>query len=45
LVRGSGRPVVTQETGFNKFNPTGEGLFAFSNPEEAVEAINRIAGD
>jgi hypothetical protein len=30
---------------FSKFIPNGEGLFAFSNPEEAVEAINRIAGD
>ena len=25
----AGRPVVTQETGFSKFVPTGKGLFAF----------------
>ena len=25
----AGRPVVTQSTGFEKFVPTGEGLFAF----------------
>jgi hypothetical protein len=41
----AGRPVVTQETGFSKFIPTGEGLFSFSSMEEASEAINKIAGD
>ena len=39
----TGRPVVTQDTGFGKFLPTGEGLFAFRTMEEilaAFEAIN-----
>jgi hypothetical protein len=38
----SGRPVVTQETGWSKFIPTGEGLFAFSNETEAIEAIREV---
>ena len=41
----AGRPVVTQDTGFGKFVPTGSGLFAFSTMEEAVEALARINGD
>ena len=27
----AGRPVITEDTGFGKFTPTGRGLFAFSN--------------
>jgi hypothetical protein len=41
----AGRPVVTQDTAFGKFVPTGEGLFAFSTLEEAVDALARINGD
>jgi hypothetical protein len=41
----SGRPVVTQETGFSRFIPTGEGLFAFGTMEEAVAAIETIEAD
>jgi hypothetical protein len=41
----AGRPVVTQETGFSKLIPTGEGLFAFSTREEIVDAFARIAAD
>jgi hypothetical protein len=41
----AGRPVVTQDTGFGKFVPTGEGLFAYSTTEEAAAAIEAIAGD
>jgi hypothetical protein len=41
----AGRPVVTQETGFSKFVPTGEGLFAFSTQEEVVEAFARVDRD
>ena len=40
----AGRPVVTQDTGFGAFVPTGEGLFGFSDVDEAaaaIEAINR----
>jgi hypothetical protein len=41
----AGRPVVTQDTGFAKFVPTGEGLFAYSTTEEAAAAIEAIASD
>jgi hypothetical protein len=41
----SGRPVVTQETGFSETLPTGQGLFAFSTLEEAIERIDRINAD
>src|SRR5262249_38963307 len=41
----AGRPVVTQDTAFGKFVPTGEGLFAFRSLEDATEAIRAIAGD
>lgn len=41
----AGRPVVTQETGFSKRIPVGEGLFAFETREEAVDALARIAAD
>jgi hypothetical protein len=41
----SGRPVVTQETGFSDNLPTGEGLFAFSTLEEAAAAVETIAAD
>jgi hypothetical protein len=39
----AGKPVITQETGFSKFLPTGLGLFSFQTLEDippAVEAIN-----
>lgn len=38
----AGRPVITEDTGFGKFVPTGEGLFAFSNMNEALAAIDTI---
>jgi len=41
----AGRPVVTQDTAFGKFVPTGEGLFAFSTMEEVVDALARINRD
>ena len=40
----SGRPVIAQETGFSRFLPTGEGLFAFETSGDvlaAIEAMNR----
>jgi hypothetical protein len=40
----SGKPAVVQDTGFSEELPCGEGLFAFSNLDEAVagiEAVNR----
>jgi hypothetical protein len=41
----AGRPVVIQETGFSENIPTGEGIFAFSNVEEASGAIAMIEAD
>ncbi|MGH7966076.1 MAG: glycosyltransferase [Candidatus Binatia bacterium] len=41
----AGKPVVTQETGFSKFIPTGQGLFAFSNMDAAVAALETINAD
>jgi hypothetical protein len=41
----SGKPVVTQDTGFTSIIPTGNGLFAFSTMEQAVDAIARINAD
>jgi hypothetical protein len=41
----SGRPVVTQASGFDRWLPTGEGLFSFSTMNEAADALNKIAGD
>src|SRR5262249_2266865 len=38
----SGRPVIAQETGFSRYLSTGAGLFAFSNPAEALLAIDEI---
>jgi glycosyltransferase involved in cell wall biosynthesis len=41
----AGRPVITQDTGFAEVLPTGEGLFAFSTVEEAVEAVAQVAAN
>lgn len=41
----AGRPVITQETGWSKYIPVGEGLFAFSNESEALEAIREVSGN
>jgi hypothetical protein len=39
------RPVVVQDTGFSEIIPCGEGVLAFNNLEEAVEAIRRVESD
>lgn len=39
------RPVITQETGFSNILPTGEGLFAFSDGEEAAAAVESVNRD
>lgn len=39
----SGRPVVTQETGFSRWLEAGRGVLAFRSPEEAAEAIARVS--
>jgi hypothetical protein len=38
----AGKPVVTQETGFSKYLPTGMGLFAFHSLDDALTAIEAI---
>ena len=38
----SGRPVLAQDTGFADCHPAGEGLLAFSTPEEALAGIEAI---
>jgi hypothetical protein len=38
----SGRPVLTQQTGFSEWLPTGAGLLAFSTPDEACDGIQEI---
>lgn len=41
----AGKPVVTQDSNFGKFIPTGEGLFAYSTMDEAVDALAQINAD
>jgi hypothetical protein len=41
----SGRPVVTQDTGFARFLPAGEGVFAFDSTEEALTGIDAVRSD
>jgi hypothetical protein len=41
----AGRPVVTQDTGFGKVLPTGEGLFAFRSIEDILAAFDAIESD
>jgi hypothetical protein len=41
----AGKPVITQDTGFGSYLPTGEGLFAFSTLEEILAAIDTINSD
>jgi hypothetical protein len=38
----SGRPVVTEDTGFSRWLSVGHGLLSFSSPEEAVEAVAKV---
>lgn len=41
----AGRPVITQDTGFGKFVPTGRGLFAFQTMDDILSAIDAIHTD
>lgn len=41
----AGRPVITQETGFSKFLPTGKGLFGFRTMEDILVAVDVIERD
>lgn len=37
--------MITQETGFSKFLPAGEGLFGFRTMDEILAAVDRIETD
>jgi hypothetical protein len=37
--------VITQETGFSKFLPTGKGLFAFTTMDDVLAAVDAIESD
>ena len=41
----AGRPVITQETGFSKFLPTGKGLFGFKTMDDILKAVDTIESD
>ncbi len=41
----SGRPVILQATGYERWLPTGEGAFAFATLEESLEALDHINTD
>lgn len=41
----SGRPVVTQETGWSAYIPAGEGLFACQDAEGAAAALHAVSAD
>jgi hypothetical protein len=41
----AGRPVITQETGFSKFLPTGAGLHAFRTMDDVLAAVDAIESD
>lgn len=38
----AGKPVVTEETGWSEYVPSGNGLIAFNNMESAIEAIMNV---
>jgi ATP-binding cassette, subfamily B, bacterial len=41
----AGRPVIVQDTGFGAALPTGEGLFAFADVDQAADAVAAVATD
>jgi hypothetical protein len=41
----AGRPALVQDTGWSAHLPTDAGLLTFSTPEEALDGLQRIAGD
>lgn len=38
----AGKPVITQDTGFDRVLPTGEGLFAFTTADDVLEAMDTV---
>ena len=41
----AGRPVINQDTAFDKILPTGKGLFSFRNMEHVLAAVDEIESD
>lgn len=41
----AGRPVITQDSGFSKFYPTGKGLFGFRTMDDILKAVDAIESD
>lgn len=41
----TGKPVIAQSTGFERFLPTGEGLFAFRTMDDILAAVDVIESD
>lgn len=41
----SGRPALVEQTGFDRTLPVGEGLLAFTTPDEAAEQARRLVAD
>ena len=41
----AGRPVIAQETGWSKYIPSGNGLFAFNDMDSALEAVRTVTAD
>jgi hypothetical protein len=41
----SGRPVIAQDTGFDRRLPTGKGLFAFTDADDVMHAIEDLRAD
>jgi hypothetical protein len=41
----AGRPVITQETGFGKFLPSGRGLFGFRTMDDVLAAVDAVESD
>jgi hypothetical protein len=41
----SGRPVITQDTGWSRYLPAGRGLLAFRDVDEAADALRRVEAD
>ncbi len=41
----AGKPAITQDTGFGRVLPTGEGLFAFNTMQEIVAAFQAVKSD
>src|SRR5207249_9018884 len=41
----SGRPVLHHDTGFTDWLATGEGVLAFSSPDEVIDGLERLEAD